>query len=215
MTTAIGIDLSGPSNFEDTAVALLEKTDDRTRRVADWSMGASDVEILDGVRRASERSDGDELVVGLDAPLSYNPGGGLRPADRALRGALADRDWPVDSVMPPTMTRMVYLTVRGMSVARLLEGELEVRILEVHPTSALYFRSNSAGDVQSMKQSETARKQLVAALDVEAAPTGEVADSDHLVAALAAARAAADWADGQACWSYDAEPPAHPYPLVC
>jgi hypothetical protein len=30
----------------------------------------------------------DQIAVGLDAPLSYNPGGGDRPADACLRKAV-------------------------------------------------------------------------------------------------------------------------------
>jgi predicted RNase H-like nuclease len=77
----IGIDLSGPCNAADTAVAAF-RSNGRSLVLQERLLGADDAAIAALIARA--RPDAD-LVVGLDAPLSYNDGGGDRPADRLLR----------------------------------------------------------------------------------------------------------------------------------
>jgi len=215
VTLVAGVDLSGPSNLEDTALVVVAASGRGRWRVVDWMVGASDAELIDEIRSGTASSQSAEAAIGLDAPLGYNPGGGYRPADDALSDMLDDRGFPSDSVMPPTMTRMVYLTLRGMSLARDLEARLDCSLLEVHPTSALYLRTDAPSDVESMKESAEARRRLVERLGLQGAPVDAVGESDHLVAALAAARATADWVDGEPRWSYPADPPASRYPLIC
>ena len=77
----IGIDLSGPCNAADTAVAAF-RANGRRLVLQERLVGADDAAIAALIART--RPDAD-LVVGLDAPLSYNDGGGDRPADRLLR----------------------------------------------------------------------------------------------------------------------------------
>ncbi|MBN1513416.1 MAG: DUF429 domain-containing protein [Phycisphaerae bacterium] len=106
----VGIDLSGPRNTADTAVAVFSVAGS-TLAYRDLLSGATDAIIRDAV---SGLAAGDEVTVGLDAPLSYNPGGGERPCDGDLRRRLVAVGMHPGSVMAPTMTRMVYLTLRGI-----------------------------------------------------------------------------------------------------
>lgn len=211
---AVGVDLSGPSNFEDTVLVGVRRVEGDGWRLETVESGLGDGDIVDSV--VSQASTGGERVaVGLDAPLSYNSGGGLRERDRALREQLRSAGHPVRSVMAPTMTRMIYLTARGMTVARQLREALEVDILEVHPTSALYFRADTPDHVERMKEEPAVRGELVDALAFGGSLEALRGGSDHTVAAAAAARATADWLDGDACYEYGSDPPAHPHPLVC
>lgn len=214
MTLAVGVDLSGPSNLEDTALAFGARGDDGWR-VVDWQVGVSDLELATSLGENLEELGAGDPVVALDAPLSYAQGGGLRPSDVALREELEGRGLPVHSVMAPTMTRMAYLSLRGIAVARLLEREFRADILEVHPTSVLYFRTDAPDLVSAMKDDPQVRRQLIDRLDLRETPNEAAAESDHLTAAIAALRAAADRVDGDEAWSFGAAPPAHPYPLVC
>jgi predicted nuclease with RNAse H fold len=129
-----GVDLAGPCNASQTAIAWFTG-DQGQLSCAKTVAGADDqllFEILSGLAAR------DELVVGLDAPLSYNPGGGDRPGDSQLRRRLVLAGLRSGSVMTPTMTRMAYLTLRGISVARALETirPRAPRIVEVHPGPA-------------------------------------------------------------------------------
>jgi len=77
----IGIDLSGPSNAADTATTAF-RAGGHMLVLQEPVVGADDAAIAALISRARPAGD---LVVGLDAPLSYNDGGGDRPADRLLR----------------------------------------------------------------------------------------------------------------------------------
>ena len=96
----IGIDLSGPCNAADTAVAAF-RANGRRLVLQERLVGADDAAIAALIARA--RPDAD-LVVGLDAPLSYNDGGGDRPADRLLRARAVAAGLLPGSIMPPTLT---------------------------------------------------------------------------------------------------------------
>jgi predicted nuclease with RNAse H fold len=202
--TRIGIDLAGPSNLTDTAMVALNGE-------GDYLWHATELGDRDLLGRLGEL---DRLeAVGLDAPLSYNPGGGDRPADRALRAALTDAGGRSSSVMPPTMTRMAYLTLRGMTIARLLEDELGLdrsRVAEVHPASALVLRGAAPEDVAAIKESKAARRRIAEWMGLPEA----VAGSDHLVAAAAAALAVVGWQSGAPAFRHPADRPHHPYDVV-
>ena len=114
----IGIDLSGPSNTADTVCTLFEGRGTALHLI-DCLQGSTDADI---VKLVVGLQIAEACYVGLDAPLSYNPGGGDRPADKDLRSRLMNAGLAPGSVMAPTMTRMAYLTLRGMAVARLIEG---------------------------------------------------------------------------------------------
>jgi len=113
----LGLDLAGPTNHDDTAAVLSRVT------AGGWEQAVTRTGLDDDALTAWLRElvpAAADLVVGLDAPLSYNPGGGDRPADRALRRLLTEHGLASGTVMAPTMTRMAYLTLRGVVVARTL-----------------------------------------------------------------------------------------------
>jgi len=209
----MGVDLSGPSNHADTACALFESAGDvlvYQRHLA--HLADSDVlHLVDGATR------GASLTVGLDAPLSYQDGGGDRIRDRELRRRLQKAGMPSGSVMTPTMTRMAYLTLRGLSISRLISTvHPSAAVLEVHPFGALALAGAPVEAVRSVKQSEKARTVVAHWLrqhGVEGLPDQDY--SDHELAALAAGFAAWKWQLGNAAWLADAEPPLHPYPFAC
>ena len=109
----IGIDLSGPSNAADTALVSFECRES-VLTLTHSVQGASDADIFQIV---SEQAKESNVTVGLDAPLSYNDGGKDRPSDSELRSRIVAAGLRSGSVMTPTMTRMAYLTLRGISVA--------------------------------------------------------------------------------------------------
>lgn len=214
-THIIGIDLSGPTNTRDTVlVAFLEK-DDRLEWI-DMVGRAGDDDILQATEELSRQG---SVVVGLDAPLSYNPGGGDRPGDRDLRERISEAGLHPGSVMTPTMTRMAYLTLRGMSVARGL-GTLTghpLRVVEVHPGAAMALRGAAVDDIRSYKMDHAARERLLRWLHhqgVDCQPLYKEPD-DHQVSACAAALAAWQWHRGNPAWLETASPPHHPFDFAC
>ena len=159
------------------------------------------------------------LVVGIDAPLSYNPGGGDRQADKDLRKRIIAKGMHPGSVMVPTLTKMVYLTLRGISVSRFLENHStkNIKIVEIHPSASLALRGAPIESIKEMKKSVMARQVLLNWLAGQGLKgidlTGSV--SDHYVAACAAALAAWKWYLGQSVWIFKSERPFHPYDFAC
>lgn len=208
----VGIDASGPTNHDDTCACVLAVADGRAtylRHVSGLSDAAA-IALVAGL-------DG-PVVIGLDAPLSYSDGGGDRPGDKRLRDAITARGMLPGSVMTPTMTRMAYLTLRGMGLARglTLGCGPAVRIVEVHPGAALVLRGAPVGDVRAVKSDAAARERLVAWLrdaGLEGLPD-DVADTDHALMSAAAALAAWSWSEGRTAWICAAVPPLHPYDFV-
>ncbi|MFN2311460.1 MAG: DUF429 domain-containing protein [Spirochaetia bacterium] len=260
----VGIDLSGPSNTADTVLTLFRaeggnELGGEAGRPSGIGMplvhvyhGIGDLDILrvceaaaGGGLRAGSGSDANEVrkvVVGLDAPLSYNPGGGDRPADAALRKRLSAAGLKPATVMAPTMTRMAYLTLRGVAVARLLSTwasalpGVELVIYEVHPGGVMALRGALPEDVRELKREMAARLRLCdwfaaeGTLDIGAGGStllevaGETATaaenaagvpSDHAIAACAAALGAWHASAGRPSWLYPAEPPLHPFAVCC
>jgi predicted nuclease with RNAse H fold len=213
VTLVVGVDLSGPSNAADTAVACFLPRR-RGPTLIGCRLGASDQEIVEFI--ASKRG-AEDLVVGLDAPLSYEPGGGDRPSDKALRSQLVSAGLKPGSVMPPTLTRMAYLTLRGVVVARLLAQSFPgVRIVEVHPGGAMVLRGAPAADVVNLKRHVNSRRSLVSWLANQGLLTESAeVPSDHEVAAYACALAAWDWSRGRPAWRAEAASPVHPFDFVC
>lgn len=211
--TVVGIDLSGPSNTADTAAAWFT-ADEAGLELCGCRQGLDDEALLDLVASAAEPSD---LVLGLDAPLSYNPGGGDRPVDRELRKLVIARGLSSGSVMAPTMPRMAYLTLRGVSVARAIERAAPAaRIVEVHPGASMVLRGASSDDVRSMKSDATSRRRLVSWLaeqGLQVLPEDE--SSDHEVAAFACALAAWSWSSGNSVWLMKAGGTLSPYDFAC
>ncbi|RLK50633.1 putative nuclease with RNAse H fold [Alkalispirillum mobile] len=208
MRRIIGIDLSGPAGAQRTSVAVFRSKGEYLELEA-LVAGADDAEILRWVP--------DSAVVGLDAPLSYSSAGGSRASDVSLREALRGGLHP-GSVMAPSAPRMVYLTLRGVAVSRLIETERPgVDLVEVHPTAALVLRGAPVDSVRAIKRDAGARQAVLDWLEtVGLRGMGELPDqSDHSVAACAAALAAWKWHRGEAVWVYKAEPPLHPYDFAC
>lgn len=208
----IGVDLSGPSNPADTACAVFEQREATLHLLALYS-NLSDRELLSVVSRYAST----ELTVGIDAPLSYEDGGGDRYRDRDLRGVLSMRGLPSGTVMTPTMTRMAYLTLRGVQLAGMIESmHPTARILEVHPFGSLVLAGLDPAHANMVKRdpgSRTALLNALPSLGLQHLPTR--IRTDHELAALGAAHAAWHWRKGTPAWHSTAEPPHHPYPMAC
>src|SRR5512142_2139225 len=181
----LGIDLSGPRNIADTCLVVFEHGPD-SLSFRQAMHGAGDRQICD---LASRFGAGQEAIVGIDAPLSYNPGGGDRPSDRELRRLVLEHGRV--GIMPPTLIRMVYLTLRGVALTRELEGLRPgtlARIVEVHPGAATLLRGAAPADVAAFKRDPSARLRLMDWLEerglYELPRTPE--PSDHFIAACAA-----------------------------
>jgi uncharacterized protein len=207
----VGVDLAGPSNVAETAMAWFLPAAGRLTLVGSRSH-ATDAAIL---RTIEELAADGPVVVGLDAPLSYNPGGGDRPPDQALRARLVALGLPSGTVMSPTMTRMAYLTLRGVVVARMLEHALpgRVRVVETHPVGAMALRGAPVAALHAARRSSQARAAVVAWL-AEAGLDGLaplIDPSHHLLAACGCALAAAAWDAGAPAWMAAGTPPHHPY----
>lgn len=208
----VGIDLSGPANTADTAVACFDITGDHLiHRSTDH--GATDQDITDIVLA----TDAARVVIGLDAPLSYNPGGGSRPADTALRKLLIKAGMHPGSVMSPTMTRMAYLTLRGISVARSIQAvRPDVLIVEIHPGGTMALRGADVATVRAMKSDGQARHDLIRWLAGQGlAGLPEYDAEDHVIAAYAAVLAAWKWSTGKSAWCWKATSPDHPFDFAC
>lgn len=152
----VGIDLSGPANAADTALVWFAQRQGRLDYLGS-AIGASDADIVRIVTNL------EHPVVGLDAPLSYNDGGGDRPGDADLRRVIVATGMRSGSVMTPTLTRMAYLTLRGMAVARALEAESVSRrsLVEVHPGAAFALRGAPLEAVLDYKRVASSRNRLL------------------------------------------------------
>jgi len=211
----VGVDLSGPTNYQETAIAWLEKRDDKLQYL-NSIVGADDRGIFD---LASEIFQTQELVIGLDAPLSYNIGGGDRDRDAQLRELIIGAGLPSGSVMAPTAPRMSYLTLRGISVSRALQS-IKPRpplIVEVHPIASLALRGASVRDIRRIRGDGSARLNILRFLQDQGlnGVSNVGITSHHLISACAGALSAWAWATGNVAWIARAEPPYHPYDFVC
>jgi predicted nuclease with RNAse H fold len=208
----IGVDLSGPSGTQNTDVAVFAVHDEKLRYLNNECDG-SDVSLLGTVQELSRAG---TVVIGLDAPLSYEPGGGQRARDAELRKELVARGMRPGSIMAPTAPRMVYLTLRGLVLAQVLtgvSGDHPVRIAEVHPGGALCLRGAPLDAVRSFAKDGDARDILLDWMAGQSV-TGVVRPSpcsSHFVAACAAALAAWDWHCGRSQWLAPAQLPWHPF----
>ncbi len=211
----IGLDLSGPVNIADTCLTVF-KGKGKKLNFAEVIHRADDQKILQVISNIGNR---EALVIGIDAPLSYNPGGGDRESDAALRRIVLERGRGV-GVMTPTMTRMVYLTLRGIALTRMLEtlkSGIDLQIVEVHPGACMLLRGAAIEDIRRFKRNMQARLNLLDWLGTKGMGglprQGNVAD--HFVASCAAALGAWQWSLGKPVWIRPARPPDHPYDFAC
>ena len=202
-----GIDLSGPSNTKDTSLAIFEGNEAQLSFVH-LLEGVTDEKIYEQFRCTKE------ATIGIDAPLSYQPGGGDRPSDRALRQRIVKAGMRSGSIMTPTMTRMVYLTLRGISLSRGLEAN--AHIVEVHPGAAIGLRARLE-PVLAYKTDIDSRYELRNFLESEgvAGIPEEALQSTHSFDACLAAYAGWKWQQGKSKFLYQAEPPFHPFDMSC
>lgn len=214
----VGVDLSGPANHRGTSLVWLAEARGAREIVFGGAIsGASDETLAKEIGRLAKGTK--EIAIGLDAPLSYNDGGGDRPGDRALRALTKSVALPSGCVMTPTMTRMAYLTLRGIAVARHLVaiGIPASSIVEVHPSMAYALHGAPSRHVVALKSRESSRKSLLDWLGkrgFRGIPPALAANADD-VAACGAALAAWRWRRGRAAWVHLASPPAHPFDLAC
>jgi predicted nuclease with RNAse H fold len=216
----IGIDLSGPSNHKDTVLVVFEIIKNKLRFVK-CRNHMSDEEILKEVAAQSQIN---EVVIGIDAPLSYEDGGGDRESDRSLRKFIVEIGMKPSSVMPPTLHRMVYLTLRGIKLSREIETQASphpISIVEVHPGAVIGSRLSSIemDYVLTYKQNLEVRKVLLRWLEQQQliGIPDTAADENHTIDACAAALGAWHWGDHAFTpkWRYAAKPPLHPYDFCC
>ena len=215
MMKIVGIDLSGPRNFAETCLVNFAERGEEIHLI-DVREGVDDDQILEAISSLGQK---ERIVIGIDAPLSYNPKGGDRPSDSELRRLVRERGGRV-GIMPPTMMRMVYLTLRGVVLTRLLESmqpKYDLGIVEVHPGACMILRGAAADDVSAFKREHPARERLLDWLESKGLMRvfSREAVSDHYVAACAAAMAAWQWSLGKSVWCYASNPPYHPYDFVC
>lgn len=210
----IGLDLSGPANTRDTAGVVFRREADHLN-FHSRHIGMTDMDILALVTDLGEGISGGAMAIGIDAPLSYNPGGGDRLSDRLLRIKLKEEGGSATAVMPPTMNRMAYLTLRGISLTRLLEGK--ARIVEVHPGAAMALGQADHEAVRQFKRQMAARQVLLDWLERKGLRgIGSTENlTDHFVAACGSALATWNWTLSKSTWLFPAQPPYHPYDFAC
>ncbi len=211
----IGIDLSGPRNFKDTCLVSFKESGDLIELI-EAREGADDRQIIEAICGLGSS---EPIIVGIDAPLSYNENGGDRPSDAELRRLVHAKTRRV-GIMPPTMIRMVYLTLRGLALTRIWESlkpQFDLRIVEVHPGACMLLRGAEIEDVTGFKRHLSARQNLLNWFESKGMmriPRGE-AVTDHFVAACGAALGAWQWALGKSVWRSEAKLPHHPYDFAC
>jgi uncharacterized protein len=213
--TVVGIDLSGPRNFAETYLVSFEEKENELH-LQNVYPAADDEKILEAILSLGT---GQPITIGMDAPLSYNGSGGDRPSDRDLRRLVKEKGGTA-GIMPPTMIRMVYLTLRGVTLTRLFESagpKYQIQIVEVHPGACMILHGANAQDVKAFKHDGSAGLQLLDWLESKGVKgiSREAMPADHYVAACAAAFGAWQWKLGNSIWKYAANPPHHPYDFAC
>ncbi|REJ10440.1 DUF429 domain-containing protein [Halobacillus trueperi] len=214
----IGIDLSGPSNTKDTVLVHFQKQKGKLS-YKKHETPMNDHALITYIESLANK---DSVTIGVDAPLSYEDGGGDRESDRSLRAFVTKLGMKGASIMPPTMMRMVYLSLRGIRFTREIERlstKYEVHIVEVHPGAALGARMETIDDVLHYKQDLTIRKRIRRWFEThQLLDIPEVmAQESHTIDACAAALAAWHWQDPnhEPAWLYKASLPLHPYDFCC
>ncbi len=212
----MGLDLSGPSNPGDTALSWFAP-EEAALSFAGQLTDTGDSGILDLLRDLYDRY---EVLFGVDAPLSYQDGGGRRDCDTDLSSRLTDEGLDFIGVMAPTYSKMGWLTLRGIGLARSIELMPEahrVRIVEVHPGATMGLHGAPKKALRRYKRGDM---QAIHALQSWFAEEGmgglpEFDSSSHVVDSCAAALAAWRWHTGDSAWLAEARPPERPYDFAC
>lgn len=213
--TFVGIDLSGPRNSADTYLVSFEERDHEIH-LQNILPHADDEKILQAILALGTDK---QISIGIDAPLSYNLSGGDRPSDKDLRRVVKEKGGST-GIMPPTMMRMVYLTLRGIVLTRLLESfkpQYQFQIVEVHPGACMLLHGADAQDVKTFKHDSPAKLRLLGWLESRGVKgiSHDASIPDHYVAACAAAFGAWQWKRGRSAWKFPANLPHHPYDFAC
>lgn len=126
--------------------------------------------------------------------------------------------------MPPTLTKMVYLTLRGIKLSREIESlktPYPISIIEVHPGAVIGSRL-SQDDIKyvlSYKQNLSARMFIWKWLGQQNLTELPIllGEQSHSIDACAAALGAWHWKEPslKPKWIFPANPPLHPYDFCC
>ena len=158
------------------------------------------------------------MFLAIDAPLSYNMNGGDRESDKSLREFLKKKKLKTSSVMTPTMTRMSYLTLRGISITRILETlKKKPKVIEVHPFVSLLINGANKEDIKNVKKNEKAKQNILNFLKkrkISKLPV-IVSKNDHFISSVIAAQIAFFYSRNQYQWRSKRKFPFHPYDFVC
>ncbi|WP_251427111.1 DUF429 domain-containing protein [Sutcliffiella horikoshii] len=92
----IGLDLAGPSNHRDTVLTVFQLNKNHLT-FQKMISNISDEEILSELIDLSKSA---KLFIGIDAPLSYQDGGGDRTSDKELRKYIVSLGMKSGSIMP-------------------------------------------------------------------------------------------------------------------
>jgi predicted nuclease with RNAse H fold len=216
----IGIDLSGPANHKDTVLTVFQVRNNLLL-FENMLVDVSDEMIISTIIDAAK---GEDVAVGIDAPLSYQDGGGDRPQDKSIRQFIKSFGLSGSSIMPPTLTKMVYLTLRGISLTRRIMSCKEfkkIRLVEVHPGAAIGVRLGTEDLYHALHYKKELESSKVIfdwfnTIGLSGLPN-EIPFISHQIDACAAALAAWYWADPakQPKWLWNKTSPVHPFEYCC
>lgn len=215
----IGIDLSGPANHKDTAMAVFQAKED-VLVLEDMMAYVDDKKILSTILSYASQ----EIIIGIDAPLSYQDGGGDRPQDKSLRNFIKEYGLSGSSIMPPTLTKMVYLTLRGVSLTRRIMNMAEaekIRMVEVHPGAAIGTRIGPAHIFHALhyKKEIQSRYYILDWFQSNGLKNlpADITETSHQIDACGAALAAWYWGDPtkKPSWHWEHVTPEHPFEMCC
>jgi len=214
----LGLDLSGPAKPENTVLTWLRRDAEGLRYIGHLC-AASDGDIVGELAALTVE---DEVILGIDAPLSYKDGGGFRQCDKDLQAALRQKELVhFVHVMSPVFGGMAWLTLRGIVLSRtveLLPEAHRIRIVEVHPGAVLGLRGAPVEALQRYKKGDRGALQQLKRWLNERGLRGfpeSFGRTSHEVDSAAGALAAWQWFAGGPAWLAEAQPPERPYPFAC
>ena len=120
--------------------------------------------------------------------------------------------------MTPTMSRMSYLTLRGIAITRILETiKNKPQIIEVHPFVSLLINGGNNEDIVNVKKNVRSKQNILNFLEkrkFENLPI-KASENDHLLASIIAAEIAYFYSKNEYNWINKKKFPFHPYDFVC